>query len=96
MYKLNLHYLPFYLQQKEFLKVVILSDINEFESGDKSSLERIYKKIPKNLLVLSFKKEIYDYKFIQKASMPFIMESDEITDHYELHEKVTRNINKSI
>lgn len=56
MYKLNLHYLPFYTQSKEFLKVIVLSDVNEFESGDKSSLERIYKKIPKNFFLLSFKK----------------------------------------
>lgn len=28
--------------------------------------------------------------------MPFVIETGETADHYELHEKVTRNINKSI
>ena len=48
VYKLNLQFLSYYVAEREFLKAIILADINEFESGDKSSLERIYKKIPKN------------------------------------------------
>ena len=73
----------------------MLSDINEFESGDKSSLERIYKKINKNLLVVSFKKDIYDYKFIQKTSVPYIVETEQ-NSAYQLHEKVIKNVDRSI
>jgi len=34
------------------------------------TLEKYYKKIPKELAVISFRKDLYDYKVIQKAYMP--------------------------
>ena len=40
-------YLRQLVKQKEFLKMVIMCDINAFESSEKNSLEKYYRKIPK-------------------------------------------------
>jgi len=52
-------YLRHMLKQKEFLKMLIVSDINAFESSEKNSLEKYYRKIPKELAVVTFRKDFY-------------------------------------
>lgn len=66
-YKFNLSFLSIMQEKDEFIKCVIISDINTFESSDKLTLEKYYKRLPKEMLVFSFRRDIYDYKVIQKS-----------------------------
>ena len=44
-------------------------DINAFESNDKGSTEKYYRKIPKEMLVVAFKKDLFEYRPFQKSSL---------------------------
>ena len=43
----NLLYLSLLVKERDFIRAVIICDINAYESSDKSSLDKYYRKIPK-------------------------------------------------
>lgn len=83
------------MQQKDqFIKCVIISDINTFEASDKLTLEKYYKRLPKEILVFSFRRDIYDYKVIQKSPINEFYAEEHGQDKYELNDKVTSVLRK--
>lgn len=66
-FKFNLSFLSILQDSDEFVKCAIVSDVNTFEASDKLTLEKYYKRLPRNLLVFSFRRDVYDYKVIQKS-----------------------------
>lgn len=90
----NLLYLPLLVREREFIKAVIICDINAFESSDKSSLDKYYRKIPKDMTVIAFRKDFFEYKVIIKTALSFVSEGDQ--DITEINEKVVRYLNRKI
>ena len=43
----NLLYLSLLRKEREFVRAVVVCDINAYESSDKSSLDKYYRKIPR-------------------------------------------------
>ena len=70
----NLLYLSLLVKEREFVKAVIICDINAYESSDKSSLDKYYRKIPKELAVISFRKDFFEYKVVVKTTLSFLSE----------------------
>ena len=68
----NLQYISILRKQREFLKSIMVVDINAFESNDKGSTEKYYRKIPKEMLVVAFKKDLFEYRPFQKSSLAYI------------------------
>lgn len=68
----NLQYLSLLKKQREFLKCVMIMDINAFDSNDKGLTEKYYKKLPKEMLVVAFKKDLFEYRPFQKSSLAYI------------------------
>lgn len=76
------------MQQHPFLKCVVLSDINTFETHEKGTLDKLYRKIPRELAVISLRKDFYDYRFMQKPEQALQRTESGI----ELHERVTHTL----
>lgn len=76
------------------MKCIILSDINTFDFKDKGSTEKVYKKLPPNILTVSFLKDTNEYKFVESA--PYDRNSDNHSQVYHLNEKVINTLNKNI
>ena len=88
-YRFNMQFLPLFLKEREFVKALILSDVNTFEFSDKGHHDKIYKKIPKEMLTLTFRKDTYEYKFIQTSTGD--RDSDQL---FQLNEKVSNILNR--
>ena len=72
-------------QSDEFIKCVIISDVNTFETSDKITQEKYYRRLSKDMLVFSFRKDVYDYKVIQKSPVNQFYAEEHGEDKYELN-----------
>ena len=87
----NLMYLPQLVKHREFLKMVIMCDINAFESSEKNSLEKYYRKIPRELAVFAFRKDFYDFRLMQKSALGMVGED---TQAQQISDKVAAYLRK--
>ena len=88
----NLLYLSVLRREREFVRAVVVCDINAYESSDKSSLDKYYRKIPREMVVVSFRKDFFEYKVVVKTALSFLSEHQQ--DLTELNEKILKYLNR--
>ena len=72
---------------------MIICDVNAFESSDKSSAEKYYKRLPRDFFAFSFRRDFYEYKLFQKSSLSYISDQQDLREIYDklahyLHRKM--------
>lgn len=89
----NLQWLSQMRREREFLKGVIICDVNAFESSDKSSAEKYYRRLPRDFFTFSFRRDFYEYKIFQKSSLSYISDQQDLR---EMYDKLAHNLHRKL
>lgn len=89
----NLQWLSQLCREREFLRGVVICDVNAFESSDKSSAEKYYRRLPRDFFALSFRRDFYEYKIFQKSSLSYISDQQDLR---EMYDQLAHNLHKKL
>jgi hypothetical protein len=89
----NLGWLAQLRKEREFLKGVVICDVNSFEAGDKGSTEKYYRRLPRELLVVAFRRDLYEYKVFHRSSLAYISDQQDLR---EINEKLAHYLHKKL
>jgi hypothetical protein len=67
--------------------------VNSFEGGDKGSTEKYYRRLPRELFVIAFRRDLYEYKIFHKSSLAYISDQQDLK---EINEKLGHYLHKKL